>query len=148
MIDFLKNEKRIIVDQLIYNQRGNEIGKLLFDFIENIGSIKLIFYIFIYDIMLKKEKTTQKNTKNSEKVDKLFLAKKWDEITRWKLVNANQKWFFSLEQKEQDFIESTFMIVVQMCPELTWENFIEHLRMVDRVKVWWKAIAKKVIWKR
>ena len=76
MIDFLKNEKRIIVDQLIYNQRGNEIGKLLFDFIENIGSIKLIFYIFIYDIMLKKEKTTQKNTKNSEKVDKLFLAKK------------------------------------------------------------------------
>jgi hypothetical protein len=39
------------------------------------------------------------------------------------------------------------MIVVQMCPELTWENFIERLRMVDRVKVWWKAIAKKVIWK-
>jgi len=39
MLDFLKNEKRIIVDQLIYNQRGNEIGKLLFDFIENNGSI-------------------------------------------------------------------------------------------------------------
>ena len=97
--------------------------------------------------MLKKEKTTKKNTKKSETVDKLFLAKKWDEITRWKLVNANQKWFFSLEQKEQDFIESTFMIVVQMCPELTWEIFIERLRMVDRVKVWWKAIAKKVIWK-
>jgi hypothetical protein len=51
------------------------------------------------------------------------------------LANINQKWFFSLEQKEQDFIESTFMIVVQMCPELTWENFIERLRMVDRVKV-------------
>ena len=97
--------------------------------------------------MPTKEKTTKKNIKKCEKVDKLFLAKKWDEITRWKLVNANQKWFFSLEQKEQDFIESTFMIVVQMCPELTWENFIERLRMVDRVKVWWKAIAKKVIWK-
>ena len=76
MIDFLKNEKRIIVDQLIYNRKRNEINKLSFDFIENIGSIKLIFYIFIYDIMLKKEKTTKKNTKKSEKVDKLFLAKK------------------------------------------------------------------------
>jgi hypothetical protein len=76
MTDFLKNEKRIIVDQLIYNRKRNEINKLSFDFIENIGSIKLIFYIFIYDIMLKKEKTTKKNTKKSEKVDKLFLAKK------------------------------------------------------------------------
>lgn len=76
MLDSLKNEKKIIVDQLILIQRRNEIDKLSIDFIENIGSIKLIFYIFIYDIMLKKEKTTKKNTKNSEKVDKLFLAKK------------------------------------------------------------------------
>ena len=76
MTDFLKNEKRIIVDQLIYNQRGNEIGKLLFDFIENIGSIKLMFYVFNYYIMIKKEKTTKNNTKKSEKIDKLFLAKK------------------------------------------------------------------------
>ena len=76
MIDSLKNEKKIIVDQLIYNRKRNEINKLSFDFIENIGRIKLIFYIFIYDIMLKKEKTTKKNTKKSEKVDKLFLAKK------------------------------------------------------------------------
>ena len=94
MTDFLKNEKRIIVDQLIYNRKRNEINKLSFDFIENIGRIKLIFYIFIYDIMLKKEKTTKKNTKKSEKVDKLFLAKKWDEITKWKLANANQNGSF------------------------------------------------------
>jgi hypothetical protein len=39
-----------------------------------------------------------------------------------------------------------FIIVVQMCPELTWENFIDRLRKADRVKVWWKAIIKKVIW--
>jgi hypothetical protein len=76
MIDFLKNEKRIIVDQLIYNRKRNEINKLSFDFIENIGSIKLMFYVFNYDIMIKKERTTKKNTKKSEKVDKLFLAKK------------------------------------------------------------------------
>ena len=76
MTDFLKNEKRIIVDQLIYNLKRNEINKLSFDFIENIGSIKLMFYIFIYDIMLKKEKTTKKNIKKSEKVDKIFIAKK------------------------------------------------------------------------
>ena len=96
--------------------------------------------------MIKKEKNTKKVSKKSEKVDKLFLAKKWDEITKWKLVNANQKWFFSLEQKEQDFIESIFIIVVQMCPELTWEIFIERLRKVDRVRDWWKAIIRKVIW--
>jgi hypothetical protein len=76
MTDFLKNEKRIIVDQLIYNRKRNEINKLSFDFIENIGSIKLMFYVFNYDIMIKKERTTKKNTKKSEKVDKLFLAKK------------------------------------------------------------------------
>jgi hypothetical protein len=40
-----------------------------------------------------------------------------------------------LEQKEQDFIESMFIAVVQMCPELTWENFIDRLRKTDRVKV-------------
>lgn len=97
-------------------------------------------------LCLKKKKTTKKNTKKSEKVDKLFLAKKWDEITKWKLANANQKWFFSLEQKEQDFIESIFIIVVQMCPELTWEIFIERLRKVDMVRDWWKAIIRKVIW--
>ena len=76
MLDFLKNEKKIIVDQLILIQRRNEIDKLSIDFMKNIGSIKLIFYIFIYDIMLKKEKTTKKNTKKSEKVDKIFIAKK------------------------------------------------------------------------
>ena len=97
-------------------------------------------------LCLKKKKTTKKNTKKSEKVDKLFLAKKWDEITKWKLANANQKWFFSLEQKEQDFIESIFIIVVQMCPELTWKFLIERLRKVDRVRDWWKAIIRKLIW--
>ena len=48
---------------------------------------------------------------------------------------CKSKWFFSLEQKEQDFIESMFIIVVQMCPELTWENFIDRSRKADRVKV-------------
>ena len=76
MTDFLKNEERIIVDQLIYNRKRNEINKLSFDFIENIGSIKLMFYVFNYYIMIKKEKTTKNNTKKSEKIDKLFLAKK------------------------------------------------------------------------
>ena len=96
--------------------------------------------------MSTKEKTTKKNIKKSEKVDKKLILQKWDEITKWKLANANQKWFFSLEQKEQDFIESMFIIVVQMCPELTWENFIDRLRKADRVKVWEKAIIKKLIW--
>lgn len=120
--------------------------KLSFDFVNNIGSIKQIFYIFIYYSMSTKEKTTKKNIKKSEKVDKKLILQKWDEITKWKLANANQKWFFSLEQKEQNFIESMFIIVVQMCPELTWEDFIDRLRKADRVKAWWKAILKKVIW--
>jgi hypothetical protein len=39
-----------------------------------------------------------------------------------------------------------FIAVVQMCPELTWENFIDRLRKTDRVKVWGKTVIKKVIW--
>ena len=40
MTDFLKNEKKIIIDQLILIQRRNEIDKLSIDFMENIGSIR------------------------------------------------------------------------------------------------------------
>ena len=59
---------------------------------------------------------------------------------------CKSKMVFSLEQKEQDFIESMFIAVVQMCPELTWEIFIDRLRKTDRVKVWGKTVIKKVIW--
>ena len=51
----------------------------------------------------------------------------------WKIKNATQKWFFSLEEKEQAFLETTYMIVVQICPELTRENFLDRLRKSDKI---------------
>ena len=50
----------------------------------------------------------------------------------WKVKNATQRWFFSLEEKEQNFLETTYMIVVQICPELTWEDFLNRLSKTDK----------------
>ena len=94
----------------------------------------------------KKSEIKIPEEKQIKKISKKFIMQKWDEIAKWKLVNANQRWFFSLEEKEQDFIETMFIIVVQMCPELTWEVFIDRMRKADRVKAWGKAVVKKVIW--
>ena len=96
---------------------------------------------------MPKKETTTKKTKKLNETDRKNIAKRGKEFTDWMMKNVNQKWFFSLEEREQKLLEMSYVVVLQICPELTWENFIERLRMVDRVKVWWKAIAKKVIWK-
>jgi len=50
----------------------------------------------------------------------------------WKVKNSVQRWFFSLEEKEQNFLETTYMIVVQICPELSWEDFLYRLSKTDK----------------
>ena len=73
-----------------------------------------------------------------------FLAEKWKEIVEWKLKNSTQKWFFSLEEKEQDFLERIYIIVVQMCPELSWEDYLDRLRKIDNYDKWAKSVVKLV----
>jgi hypothetical protein len=50
----------------------------------------------------------------------------------WKIKNSTQKRFFSLEEKEQSFLETTYMIVVQICSELSWEDFLKRLSKTDK----------------
>jgi hypothetical protein len=49
-----------------------------------------------------------------------------------KIKNSTQKRFFSLEEKEQSFLETTYMVVVQICPELSWEDFLKRLSKTDK----------------
>lgn len=75
------------------------------------------------------------------------VTKKWKEIMERKIKYATQRWFFSLDEKEQAFLETTYMIVVQICPELTWEDFLDRLRKADKINTWAKSVVKTVVWK-
>jgi hypothetical protein len=36
-----------------------------------------------------------------------------------------------LEENEQNFLERIYIIVVQMCPDLSWEDYLDRLRKLD-----------------
>lgn len=76
------------------------------------------------------------------------VTERWKEIMERKIKNSTQKRFFSLEEKEQSFLETTYMIVVQMCPELSWEDFLKRLSKTDKYNTWASSIIKSVIRKR
>ena len=95
----------------------------------------------------KKALTKEKKEVMKEKSKRKVVTEKWKEILEWKIKNATQRWFFSLEEKEQNFLETTYMIVVQICPELTWEDFLTRLSKTDKFNTWAKSIIKKVVWK-
>lgn len=75
-----------------------------------------------------------------------FVMQKWEEIIKWRANNATQKRFFSLEDNEQKLLEKTYIVFSQMCPELTREDYLDHLRKSDRYDKATKAVPKKVIW--
>ena len=54
--------------------------------------------------------------------------------------NINQKWFFSLEEREQKLLETSYVVVLQICPELTWEDYLNRLRIVDTCNKTTKAV--------
>lgn len=54
--------------------------------------------------MPKKETTTRKTSAKTKKLsvaDKKKIAKRGKEFTDWMVKNANQKWFFSLEERAE-----------------------------------------------
>lgn len=89
---------------------------------------------------IKKESSKVKSNRKN-------VTEKWKEIMERKIKNATQKWFFSLEEKEQVFLETTYIIVIQICPKLTWEDFLDRLRKADKINTWAKSVIKKVVWK-
>ena len=56
------------------------------------------------------------------------------------LKNANQKWFFSLEEREQKLLETSYVVILQICPELTWEDYLNRLRIADTCNKTTKAV--------
>ncbi len=91
-------------------------------------------------------KVKEENKKIKSKGKK--VTEKWKEIMEWKIKNSTQKRFFSLEEKEQSFLETTYMIVVQICSELSWEDFLKRLSKTDKFNTWASSIIKSVIRKR
>lgn len=84
--------------------------------------------------MPKKEVTPKKTpakTKKLSTTDKKNIAKRGKEFTERMVRNVNQKRFFSLEEKEQKLLEMSYAVILQLCPELTWEDYLNRLRIAD-----------------
>ena len=104
--------------------------------------------------MPKKSKITKETLEKAKEENKKIKSKgkkvteRWKEIMEWKIKNSTQKRFFSLEEKEQSFLETTYMIVIQICPELSWEDFLIRLSKTYKFNTWASSIIKSVIKKR
>ena len=97
--------------------------------------------------MVNKESTIKKISKKVKEIDKKLIAQKWEEIVKWKLNYANQRRFFSLDEREQDLVETSYMVFVQLVPQLTWEDFLDNFRKTDDCKNKTKSVVKSVVWK-
>jgi len=86
----------------------------------------------------------KKNVTNKVKDEAKNIVEKWWNIAKWKLKYVNQKWFFWLDEREQSFIETTYIVVLQMCPKLDWEDFLERLRKAHEGNLWVKSIIKSL----
>ena len=89
------------------------------------------------------EATTKKSlakTKKLSTADKKNIAKRGKEFTDWMVKNINQKRFFSLEEREQKLLEMSYAVILQLCPELTWEDYVNRLRIADTCNKTTKAV--------
>ena len=95
--------------------------------------------------MPKKETTTKKSpqkTKKLSEADKKNIVKRGKEFADWMAKNVNQKRFFSLEEREQKLLEMSYAVILQLCPELTWEDYLNRLRIADTCDRTSKAVKK------
>lgn len=88
-------------------------------------------------------KKTSTKVEKENKMDRKLFAKRSKEIAEWKVKNSVQKWFFSLEENEQKLLENTYVVVMQMCPDLTWEDYLKRLRIIDKCNTTTKSVIKK-----
>lgn len=95
--------------------------------------------------MTKKETITKKSApkvKKLSKDDKEFIKKRSKEFLEWKKKNLTQKRFFSLEEKEQKLIETAYLAIMQLCPDLTREEYLNRVRLADTCNRTSNAIKK------
>jgi hypothetical protein len=75
---------------------------------------------------------------------KKLVATRAKEFSEWKVKNATQKWFFSLDEREQKLLETSYVVVLQLCPELTWEEYLDRIRKADACNSTTKTIIEHV----
>ena len=95
--------------------------------------------------MPKKETSIKKNLSKIKKLseaDKKNIVKRGKEFADWMAKNVNQKRFFSLEEREQKLLEMSYAVILQLCPELTWEDYLNRLRIADTCDRTSKAVKK------
>ena len=89
---------------------------------------------------MPEKETKTKETKKLSTTNKKNIEKRGKEFTDRMVKNANQKWFFSLEEREQKLLEMSYVVVLQLCPELTWEDYLNRLRIADTCNKTTKAV--------
>ena len=96
----------------------------------------------------KKSEINKTIPKNKEKVKEInkVVKQRGEELLKWKVDYAVKKRFFSLEDREQKLLEKTYIVFVQVCPELTREDYLNRLSKSDKLDTVTKAVLKKVIW--
>ena len=113
------------------------------------NSIKAVIDLYILQyIMPKKETIAQKSAlkvKKLSKDDKEFIKKRGKEFLEWKKKNLTQKWFFSLEEREQKLVETSYMAIMQLCPDLTREDYLNRVRLSDTCNKTTKAVKKSTM---
>lgn len=94
--------------------------------------------------MLKKEATKKSpaKVKKLSEADKKLIKQRSKEFLEWKKNNLTQKRFFSLEEKEQKLVETSYIVIMQLCPDLTWEDYLHRLRISDNCNKTTKAVKK------
>ena len=98
--------------------------------------------------MPKKEIIAQKSAlkvKKLSKDDKEFIKKRGKEFLEWKKKNLTQKCFFSLEEREQKLVETSYMAIMQLCPDLTREDYLNRVRFSDTCNKTTKAVKKSTM---
>ena len=95
----------------------------------------------------KKQTLTKLKNGNKVKEDskKKLIIQKGEELAKWRIKNATQKRFFSLEEKEQKLLEITYVVFLQIYPELIREDFLDRVRKADNRNAITKSVAKSVM---
>ena len=110
--------------------------------------ITIVLYIHTVSMIGKRLESNKTISKNKEKVKEInkVVKQRGEELIKWKVKHSVQKRFFSLENREQKLLEKTYIVFVQVCPELTREDYLIRLSKSDKLDTTTKAVLKKVIW--
>ena len=91
---------------------------------------------------LSESKKTAKKVCKSNRWNENQIKQRAKEFAEWKTKNTIQKRFFSLEEREQKLLETSYVVILQLCPELTREDYLKRLSIADNYSAKTKDIIK------